>query len=93
MAPVCIDMHDPVIQSRSTYSAHPNTEQRTLGGLVVYLLAIPALVAVVAAPAVAVGAAMCVAGLVLGRRVVRHLRRQQAGSSLSSVEGESGQPA
>jgi len=92
MAPVCIDMNNPVIQSRSTYSAHPHTERRTLGGLVAYLLAVPALVAVMAAPAVAVGAAMGIAGLVLGRRVVGRLRRQRAGG-LSPPKVEPERPA
>jgi hypothetical protein len=93
MAPVCIDMYDARTRVASKHRTTEHDEQRTLGGTVAYLLALPALVAVMAAPAVAAGAVLGVAGLALGERFVRRLRRQQGGSGLSPPEVESGRPA
>jgi hypothetical protein len=92
VAPVCIDMYEPDTVSQSAYSAHSNHEQRTLGGLVAYLLTVPALVAVMAAPALAVGAMLGVAGLTLGPRVVRRLRRLVENSH-PSQSATAGRPA
>lgn len=62
-------------------STHSYSENRTAGGAVAYLLAVPALVAVLAAPAVVFGAVLGVVGLTLSRRVIRRLRRGQSGLS------------
>jgi hypothetical protein len=86
-------MTDVGFQSRSTYSTHTHSEQRTLGGLVAYLLSVPALVAVLAAPAVVFGAVLGVAGLVLGGRVVRQLSRVREASEHSTLNAESSPPA
>jgi hypothetical protein len=91
--PLCIDMYEGRTQVASTHSTAEHTERRTLGGLVAYLLTVPALVAVMAAPALALGATLGVVGLLLGRRVADRLRRQQGGRGLSPSETNSGQPA
>jgi len=90
VAPVCIDMYDrDTPSSPSTYSTHTHHEQRTLGGLVAYLLTVPALLAVMAAPAVVFGALLGVAGLALGERTVHRLR----GLGESSRSSPSNTPA
>jgi hypothetical protein len=95
MAPLCIDMYQGRTQVAAKYSTAEHTERRTLGGLVAYLLIVPALVAFMAAPAVAVavGAVVGVVGVAVGRRAGRRLRWQQAESGFSSSEAKSGQPA
>jgi hypothetical protein len=84
MAPLCIDMYQGRTQAAAKYSTAEHTERRTLGGLVAYLLIVPALVAFMAAPAVAVGAVVGVVGVAVGRRASRRLRWQQAESGFSS---------
>jgi hypothetical protein len=79
-------------QPRTTDRAYSYRENRSTGGLVAYLLVIPVLAAVLAAPAVAFGAVLGVLGLLLGRRVLRRLRRRQGGGGLSSPE-QSSRPA
>lgn len=86
-------MYEGRTQVESTYSTAEHTERRTVGGLVAYLLTVPVLVAVMAAPALTVGAMAGVGGLVLGRRVVGRLRREQTGSGLSQSESLPRQPA
>jgi hypothetical protein len=77
-------MYDRDSPSPSTYSAHSHHEQQTLGGLVAYLLTVPALLAVMAAPTVVFGAVLGVAGLALGERTVRRLRGLVKSSQSSS---------
>ena len=76
-------MHDR--DTPSTYSTHTHNEQRTLGGLVASLLAVPALLAVMAAPTVVFGALLGVAGLALGERTVHRLRGLGENSRPSSL--------
>jgi hypothetical protein len=85
-------MYDGSTRVASKHSTTEHGEQRTLGGTVAYLLVLPALVAVMAAPAVAAGAVLGVAGLVLGGSTVRRLHRQGE-NTRSSLEIESGRPA
>jgi len=89
VAPLCIDMYEGRTRVASKYSTAEHTEQRTLGGLVAYLLTVPALVAVVVAPTVVFGVMLGVAGLALGERAVRRLAED--GHSSPSVT--SGRPA
>lgn len=70
---LCIDMTDADFQSRLTHSLHTRSEQRTLGGFIAYLPSVPALIAVLTAPAVVFGTVVGVAGRVLCGRVVRRL--------------------
>jgi hypothetical protein len=84
VAPVCIDMYDGRTQM-ATHSTTDHSERRTTGGAVAYLLLAPALVAALAAPAVALGAALGVVGLHVGERVLGRLR-QRGGLSPPSTE-------
>jgi cobalamin synthase len=86
-------MYQGRAQVASKYSTAEHTERRTLRGLVAYLLTVPALVAFMAAPAVAVGAVVGVLGVAVGRRVVRRLRWQHGESGFSPSEVTAGQPA
>jgi len=76
-------------QPSDTHRADNYRENRTTGGLVAYLLVVPALVVVLAAPAVVFGVVLGVFGLTLGRRVARRLRRRRGGDGLSPPEGSS----
>jgi len=89
----------PPLYLDTMYTVHPQPsdahraadyrENRTTGGLVVYLLFAPAMVAALAAPAVVFGAVLGVLGLTLGRRVAGRLRRWQDNDSLSTPEPSS----
>jgi len=80
VAPVGLDaMYETDSQVAYTDSTNEYRENRTAGGMVAYLLAVPALVAVLAVPSVVLGAVLGVVGLTLGRRVVRRLRRKGGG--------------
>lgn len=76
-------------QPGHTHRANDYHENRSTGGLLAYLLFAPAMVAVLAAPAVVFGAVLGVLGLTLGRRVAMRLRRRQDGDSLSTPERSS----
>jgi hypothetical protein len=84
-------MYETDSQLSYTDSTHDYSENRTAGGAVAYLLSVPALVAVLAAPAVVFGAVLGVVGLTLGRRVVRRLRGRRGGGL--SPPDPSGRPA
>ena len=80
------------------YTVHPQPgysdrandyhENRTTGGLIGYLLLVPAFTIVLAAPAVVFGVVLGVLGLTLGRRVMRRLRRR-GGDGLPAPERSS----
>jgi hypothetical protein len=92
IAPLVVDtMYEADSQVAYTDSTNEYRESRTAGGVVAYLLAVPALVAVLAVPSVVLGAVLGVVGLTLGRRVVRQLRRN-GGGGLSPPE-QSSSPA
>lgn len=82
-------VHPQPGHSDRAYDYHEN---RTMGGLVGYLLLVPAFTVVLAAPAVVFGVVLGVLGLTLGRRVATRLRRRQDGDSLSPPE-RPGSPA
>jgi hypothetical protein len=88
-----IDMHQARTEVAPKHRTTDYEQQRTFGGTVASLLALPVLVAIVAAPTVAVGAVVGVMAVAVGRRVVHRLRHQQSESDLSPSEVTPGHPA
>jgi cobalamin synthase len=89
---LCIDMYEGRTHT-AAQSTTSHDERRTVGGTVAYLLALPALVAVMAAPAVSFGVALGVAGVVVGERAVRRFGGHQNETGRSPLSAESGRPA
>ncbi len=85
-------MHEGRTRTASMGSTNRHRENYSAGGILVYLLAAPALIAVLSAPAVAFGVVVGAVGLALGRRVVRRFRRRDNGEGLSAPDPE-GRPA
>lgn len=81
--------HSPAARTGSTNS---HRENYSVGGILVYLLATPALIVALSAPAVGFGVVVGVVGLALGRRGVRRFRQRDTGEN-PSVPDADGRPA
>jgi len=85
-------MYEGRTRTASVGSTNSHRENYSAGGLLVYLLAAPALIAVLSAPAVAFGVVVGAVGLALGRRVVRRFR-QGGGEEEFPAPDPEGRPA
>jgi hypothetical protein len=85
-------MYEGRAQTLHTDSTNSHRENYSAGGILAYLLAAPALIAVLSAPAIAFGVVVGAVGLALGRRVVRRFRQRGSGEELPAPDPE-GRPA